>query len=400
MTRCLNYPLFTNPHNYNRVVHGDISDWTVLSENRYSLDYTIYEHDIGGEWYVSIVQIYDVVGNALSKQFTPDQSPYKFSVTALDPDTTPPTVDGITFEPSTVEAGNTVSIIVNAQDDNSGLDVLQVNIANAEGGQLETIGAPISGWTALDNNQYSREHTINQYALGGEWHVSSVHFTDVLGNILSVFYPADESPSKFSVTAINPDTTLPTLGDITFEPTSASAGDTVSVIVEAEDDILGVGYILVNISNPENTNVRGVASRIEFWEALEDNRYSRTFVLDESAMSGSWFVSNIHITDNANNYLSIYHNSDSSPDKLEVGETASIENHQQQKLTVYPNPLESFIHIDTDFSIAKIYDLHGRLQQTFHTKTADVSALEKGIYILELYNAKLMMMATFKFIKK
>lgn len=66
----------SNPHNYNRVVHGDISDWTVLSENRYSLDYTIYEHDIGGEWYVSIVQIYDVVGNALSKQFTPDQSPY------------------------------------------------------------------------------------------------------------------------------------------------------------------------------------------------------------------------------------------------------------------------------------------------------------------------------------
>ena len=49
MTRCLNYPLFTNPHNYNRVVHGDISDWTALSENRYSLDYTVYEHDIGGE---------------------------------------------------------------------------------------------------------------------------------------------------------------------------------------------------------------------------------------------------------------------------------------------------------------------------------------------------------------
>lgn len=143
-----------------------------------------------------------------------------------------------------------------------------------------------------------------------------------------------------------------------------------------------------------------MASRIEFWEALEDNRYSRTFVLDESAMNGSWFVSNIHITDNANNYLSISHNSDSSPYKLEVGETASIENHQQQKLSVYPNPLESFIHIDTDFSIAKIYDLHGRLQQTFRTKTADVSALEKGIYILELNNAKLMMMATFKFIKK
>ena len=47
----------------------------MLTDNHYSHEFIIYEHDIGGEWYISIVHISDVVGNAFSEQFTPDQSP-------------------------------------------------------------------------------------------------------------------------------------------------------------------------------------------------------------------------------------------------------------------------------------------------------------------------------------
>ena len=95
-----------------------------------------------------------------------------------------------------------------------------------------------------------------------------------------------------------------------------------------------------------------------------------------------------------------YYSNEVSPYTFEVEKSLSIENHKQQKLTVYPNPSESFIHINADFSIAKIYDLHGKLQQTFRAKTVNVSALDKGFYILELYDAKKNKMATFKLIKK
>ena len=140
---------------------------------------------------------------------------------------------------------------------------------------------------------------------------------------------------------------------------------------------------------------------MSLWTDDGNDRYRYDFMLDEHALSGTWFVQHAQILDNVNNIVSeFYHSNEASPYTFEVGKALSTVNHKQQKLTVYPNPLESFIHIDTDFSIAKIYDLHGKLKLAFRSKTADVSALEKGIYILELYNAKLMMTATFKFIKK
>ena len=382
------------------LVFDSLVNWTHIDGNRYSHSFTLNEFSLGGKWYVNSVYVTDAVGNSLGKAYGSGSSPYTFNVTATNLDTTPPTLDDITFEPSTVEAGKTFSVIVTAQDDNSGLGQLQVNIANAEDGQLETISAPLTGWTALDNNQYSREHTFNQYALGGEWHVSSVHFTDVAGNAFTKSYVADTSPYKFTVTAINPDTTLPSISDITFDPTSANAGDTVSVIVQAEDDLSGIDYISVRVSNPESSRVIPVSSNLVGWEALEDNRYSRAFILDESAMSGTWFISYLYIRDNANNYFTTGYTSGNPPYTFEVEEALSIENNQQQQVALYPNPSASFVHINTVFSSAKIYDLHGKLQFVFDSKTADVSALANGVYILELFDDKKNKMATFKFIKK
>ena len=139
---------------------------------------------------------------------------------------------------------------------------------------------------------------------------------------------------------------------------------------------------------------------MSLWTDDDNNRYRYDFALDELALSGTWYVSLVQLRDNANNYLDNAYTSDNPPYTFEVEEALSIENHKQQKLTVYPNPSESFIHINADFSSAKIYDLHGKLQFVFHSKTADVSALDKGFYILELFDDKKNKMATFKFIKK
>ena len=242
---------------------------------------------------------------------------------------------------------------------------------------------------------------MNEYGISGNWYVNFALINDHAGNTLFAFYIPTLSPATLNVTSTTtPDTTQPTLTDIIFEPSTAKAGETVSIIVETQDDLSGIFQIEVDVSNPEGRQKISLSDPLSLWTDDDNNRYRYDFTLDELALSGTWYVSLVQLRDNANNYLDNTYTSDNPPYTFEVEEALSIENHKQQKLTVYPNPLESFIHIDADFSIAKIYDLHGRLQQTFRTKTADVSALEKGIYILELYNAKLMMMATFKFIKK
>lgn len=381
-------------------INDILSNWNHIDGNRYSREFTILDHDIGGKWYVSYVAINDTVGNQLSRTYAADDSPYTFNVTSPNPDTTPPVLNSITFEPTSVNAGNTVIVIVDAEDDLSELNAIHLQILNPKGGQLTHLSGGIGGWAHIDGSRYSRSFTLAGFSLGGEWFVSHMSIFDNVGNYFSMDYTADDSPYKFDVNATTPDTTQPTLTDITFEPSTAQAGETVSIIVETQDDLSGIFHIVVDVSNPEGRQKISLSDPLSLWTDDDNNRYRYDFTLDELALSGTWYVSLVQLRDNANNYLDNAYTSDNPPYTFEVEEALSIENHKQQKLTVYPNPLESFIHIDADFSIAKIYDLHGRLQQTFRTKTADVSALEKGIYILELYNAKLMMMATFKFIKK
>lgn len=45
------------------------------------------------------------------------------------------------------------------------------------------------------------------------------------------------------------DTTPPVLTSITFDPASAKTGETVSVIIEAHDEMSELSFIAVNISN-------------------------------------------------------------------------------------------------------------------------------------------------------
>lgn len=378
-----------------------LSNWTHIDGNRYSREFTILDHDIGGKWYVSYVSINDTVGNQLSRTYAADDSPYTFNVTSTMPDTTSPMLNSIAFDKSTAQAGETVSVIVDTQDDLSGLESISVSIVNPEGGQQDLLSNSLDSWTNLGENRYKHEFTLNEYGISGNWYVNFALINDHAGNTLFAFYIPTLSPATLNVTSTTtPDTTQPTLTDITFEPSTAQAGETVSIIVETQDDLSGIFHIVVDVSNPEGRQKISLSDPLSLWTDDDNNRYRYDFTLDELALSGTWYVSLVQLRDNANNYLDNTYTSDNPPYTFEVEEALSIENHKQQKLTVYPNPLESFIHIDADFSIAKIYDLHGRLQQTFRTKTADVSALEKGIYILELYNAKLMMMATFKFIKK
>lgn len=68
-----------------------------------------------------------------------------------------------------------------------------------------------------------------------------------------------------------------------------------------------------------------------------------------------------------------------------VCETASL-NELNNDVVIYPNPSSSIIHIKNSFKTAKIFDLRGQLQLISSVNDLDVSELNSGVYLLELFN--------------
>ncbi|MDG1821962.1 MAG: family 16 glycosylhydrolase [Flavobacteriaceae bacterium] len=85
--------------------------------------------------------------------------------------------------------------------------------------------------------------------------------------------------------------------------------------------------------------------------------------------------------------------------QLETLTTPQVEK-PRRGVTLYPNPTKSLIHITTDFSFAKLYDLSGKLQKEFRTKTTDLSLLSKGVYLLEFYDEQYDRMDVIKVVKE
>jgi aminopeptidase N len=73
-----------------------------------------------------------------------------------------------------------------------------------------------------------------------------------------------------------------------------------------------------------------------------------------------------------------------------------VQDVNTEKITLYPNPVKDILNIQSSvFKVqnAKIYDISGKLVKTFNGNSVNISALQKGIYILKVDNQ------TFKFVK-
>ena len=108
-------------------------------------------------------------------------------------DTTPPVLTNITFSPTPAKTGETISVIVEAHDEMSGLFSIQVGLSNPLH-KVRTVFGVIGNWTDLNDNRYSYEFTIYEHDIGGEWYVNSVNIVDIANNPFSVSYTLDKSP--------------------------------------------------------------------------------------------------------------------------------------------------------------------------------------------------------------
>ncbi|MBJ33286.1 MAG: hypothetical protein CMC89_01005 [Flavobacteriaceae bacterium] len=89
-------------------------------------------------------------------------------------------------------------------------------------------------------------------------------------------------------------------------------------------------------------------------------------------------------------------------DDFKVGNynTLSLNKIINDEITIYPNPVNSILKIDGEFTNAKIYDLKGKLIMESSESVIDVSQLPQSIYIIKVIANEESVVKTLKLIKE
>ena len=125
-------------------------------------------------------------------------------------DTTPPTLDWMTFDKGVVYPGDNLKASISASDDISGVSNIEIAFADPNGDWkaqvFPTYNATSGNWEA--------NILINQYWLSGIYTIDFVYLQDNAGNSIYLYDVADYLSPTVSVSGTTPDTLAPAIGKI------------------------------------------------------------------------------------------------------------------------------------------------------------------------------------------
>ncbi len=163
--------------------------------------------------------------------------------------------------------------------------------------------------------------------------------------------------------------------------------ETQKIIVEAEDYMSSIYNIQATLTSPNNNEY--TCSNFQYSEYLDI--YWGSFS-DYNNELGYWYVSKIHLEDYQNNVVERNYTFENATAKFLLTDIDNINNFDNNKITVYPNPvnnklvINNSLNTNTEHSI-ELYDICGSLikQQTYkNNSTIDMSIYEKGIYYVKI----------------
>ena len=162
-----------------------------------------------------------------------------------------PVLKSITLSSETVNAGDTLTITVDAEDDLSGIKECYVSFENKNTKKSLHVSHFMAG---------SKELTLEipKYEPNGKYDLTVVCLEDNTGNV--VWYAKDTNmnlevkplPFDLSFTVTNSskaDTKAPELTGIQLDKEIVNAGDTLTITVDAEDDLSGIKECYVSFEN-------------------------------------------------------------------------------------------------------------------------------------------------------
>jgi len=313
-------------------------------------------------------------------------------------DTNKPVLNSISISNENIQAGDDLTFILNMTDDISGIYYAFITYKNPYGEQYSgLIGGQISSsWTNLGDNNYSITTTLSEFAITGEWYISSVQIKDNANNFLNEnYYSSDQSVLTFNVMGGYEDIDKPVLNSISISNENIQAGDDLTFILNMTDDISGIYYAFITYKNPYGEQDSGlIGGQISSsWTNLGDNNYSITTTLNEYAASGEWYISSVQIKDNADNFLNEnYYSSDQSILTFNVGgTTTSLEDFLFDSISI-SRKNQSLFSINSTIEIVKyeVFDLNGRKCNISKTNENEInlSSSPNGLYIIRILTTK------------
>ncbi|MEN6460392.1 MAG: CFI-box-CTERM domain-containing protein, partial [Syntrophomonas sp.] len=163
---------------------------------------------------------------------------------------------------------------------------------------------------------------IDDNDAAGKWTVKFILLEDNVGNNIFIHgYDMDLSAATFEVQGTESDSTPPTLNSIGIDKKTVTAGETITVTIDAIDDISGIKYDYSEITYNSPT---GSATKYGFFR-LENGVIKTTINIDDNDAAGKWTVKFILLEDNVSNNIFIHgYDMDLSAATFEVQGTESV----------------------------------------------------------------------------
>ncbi len=298
-------------------------------DGAYQADVEIPQFSEAGTWQ-AYVYVYDAVGNYsyISTSALADGGFATDLTVTSTPDTTAPTVAGLTITPSSIDVSSgdqVLTIDLHLTDDLSGVDIDQAYVylqseANQQRQQSSGYYFTLIGGADLDG-MWQASMTIPQYSEDGVWNLD-LWLVDKAANRTYLDYTTlagmGFTPS-FTVTAAPEDTTAPQLSNLTFTPsvidTSAGA-QYVDVSLDLTDDQAGVDfwadygdsyYHGVQFRSPSAGQNHGACCTA--WSLTSgtvlNGTWQATIYFPQYSEAGTWKARLIQVSDRVHNWFNM-----------------------------------------------------------------------------------------------
>lgn len=362
------------------------SDW-----KNYRFDLVLPQGSAPGVWGISDIIIQDKVGNMQSYNFV---EYVRFDT--IESDITLDTPLEIEILDKVINAGNVDSIKVKMSCvPCDGLNYV-ATIYSRYGG-----GAIVRNEGTLTADEVIIENMNTAGILDGEVNLT-VQLTDSEDKLVAT-----------KTTAYTKDVVYPksyySRSNLQNDGTSSLDDFLIALVVESQD--VGGTYSAtaqnVNSSGSSSSNVYGfqamnLSSPLIFTGDISSEEFNISD-FDLSSLQDGYVEIKLDVTDPNGNegqdtdvaYYLISNNTISY-----VGTALSTSDIVQESITIFPNPTSSMVTIPLDFSIARVFELTGKVLIESTSETLDISELPNSLYLISLYDESNRILGTVKVIKE
>lgn len=300
---------------YNTAGRGydHVTDFIKTEDGTFEATWWVPQYTDPGEWKVDWVYAGDAAGNQYNWDDYMGVYPASFDTIQVlndSPDTTPPTVSGIQFLNESVNTGQENTILIEAEDDLAGINILYVGLTN-EFGQTISVDSSYQN----ENGTWTGSFVIPSYIKNSTFKVLNIITQDHAGNSDQFFFE-EEYPAEFgtfNVVNDNEDAIPPVVQSVMFERDSVMAEESNVVRIAATDDNSGIESIEIFLTSPT-----GKGKTNSYLYPDEEGNFVGDVYIPPFTEPGEWRVSQIIAKDFAGNVLEAAYLAENYPESFDT----------------------------------------------------------------------------------